>query len=68
MTESSGGDNTDWSGVKACIDSAGMSGLADAQAIAARAACYALVELGIPRILVVNQCIVSSTVPIRKTC
>lgn len=55
------GDNTDWSGVKTCIDSAGISGLADAPAIvlgaggAARAACYALVELGIPRILVVNR-------------
>lgn len=55
------GDNTDWSGVKACIDSAGISGLADAPAIvlgaggAARAACYALVELGIPKILVVNR-------------
>lgn len=55
------GDNTDWSGVKACIDSAGMSGLTDAPAIvlgaggAARAACYALVEMGFPRILVVNR-------------
>ncbi|KAI3391907.1 hypothetical protein diail_6647 [Diaporthe ilicicola] len=55
------GDNTDWSGITACIDSAGVSGLADAPAIvlgaggAARAACYALVELGIPRILVVNR-------------
>ncbi|KAK7697991.1 hypothetical protein SLS64_012978 [Diaporthe eres] len=55
------GDNTDWSGVKTCIDGAGISGLADAPAIvlgaggAARAACYALVELGIPRILVVNR-------------
>lgn len=55
------GDNTDWSGVKACIDSAGLSGLADAPAIvlgaggAARAACYALVELGMTRIKVVNR-------------
>lgn len=55
------GDNTDWSGVKACIDSAGISGLADAPAIvlgaggAARAACYALVELGVSKILVVNR-------------
>lgn len=55
------GDNTDWSGVKTCIDSAGISGLSNAPAIvlgaggAARAACYALVELGIPRILVVNR-------------
>ncbi|KAK2599916.1 hypothetical protein N8I77_011633 [Diaporthe amygdali] len=55
------GDNTDWSGIKSCIDSAGITGLADAPAIvlgaggAARAACYALVELGIPRILVVNR-------------
>lgn len=55
------GDNTDWSGVKACIDSAGISRLTDASAIvlgaggAARAACYALVEMGFPRILVVNR-------------
>lgn len=55
------GDNTDWSGVKACIDSAGISGLTDSPAIvlgaggAARAACYALVEMGFPRILVVNR-------------
>lgn len=55
------GDNTDWSGVKACIDSAGISGLTDAPAIVlgagggARAACYALVEMGFPRILVVNR-------------
>lgn len=55
------GDNTDWSGIQACIDSAGVSGLADAPAIvlgaggAARAACYALVELGVPKIVVVNR-------------
>lgn len=55
------GDNTDWSGVKACIDSARIPGLADAPAIvlgaggAARAACYALVELGVSRIVVVNR-------------
>lgn len=55
------GDNTDWSGVKACIDGAGVPGLADGPAIvlgaggAARAACYALVELGITRVLVVNR-------------
>lgn len=55
------GDNTDWSGVRACIDSAAIPGLAGAPAIvlgaggAARAACYALVELGISRIVVVNR-------------
>lgn len=55
------GDNTDWSGIRACIDGAGMSGLADTPAIvlgaggAARAACYALVELGVSKIVVVNR-------------
>ncbi|KAL1848723.1 hypothetical protein Daus18300_013513 [Diaporthe australafricana] len=64
ISKSSGrlcGDNTDWFGIKACIDSVGMFGLAGTPAIvlgaggAARAACYALVELGIPKILVVNR-------------
>ncbi|KAG8167060.1 hypothetical protein KVR01_002749 [Diaporthe batatas] len=55
------GDNTDWSGIKACIESADISGLSDSPAIvvgaggAARAACYALIQLGIPKIVVVNR-------------
>jgi len=55
------GDNTDWSGIKACIESARISGLSDAPGIvlgaggAARAACYALVQLGIPKIVVINR-------------
>lgn len=55
------GDNTDWSGIKACIDSADISMLSDSPAIvvgaggAARAACYALIQLGIPKIVVVNR-------------
>lgn len=55
------GDNTDWSGIKACIDSADISGLVESPAIvlgaggAARAACYALIQLGIPKIVVVNR-------------
>jgi shikimate-5-dehydrogenase len=55
------GDNTDWSGIKACVDSTGISGLSDAPALvlgaggAARAACYSLIQLGIPRIVVVNR-------------
>lgn len=55
------GDNTDWIGVKTCIDGARIPGLTDAPAIvlgaggAARAACHALVEMGVPRILVINR-------------
>jgi len=55
------GDNTDWSGIKACIEGSGCRDLESSPAIvvgaggAARAACYAIQSLGIPEVINVNR-------------
>ncbi|KAL1624268.1 hypothetical protein SLS56_007970 [Neofusicoccum ribis] len=65
-TESNGrklllGDNTDWSGIKACIVKSSVSDYQSPSALvvgaggAARAACYALQTLQVPEIIVVNR-------------
>ncbi|WYZ39487.1 hypothetical protein EsH8_III_001401 [Colletotrichum jinshuiense] len=66
VNESSGerrllGDNTDWHGIKRCIEKSGVKGLQSSAALilgaggAARAACYAFLELGISEVLIVNR-------------
>ncbi|GKT46243.1 pentafunctional AROM polypeptide [Colletotrichum spaethianum] len=55
------GDNTDWHGIKRCIEKSGVEGLQSSAALilgsggAARAACYACLELGISEVLIVNR-------------
>ncbi|GME41175.1 Shikimate-5-dehydrogenase [Neofusicoccum parvum] len=55
------GDNTDWSGIKACIVKSRVSDYQSSSALvvgaggAARAACYALQTLQVPEIIVVNR-------------
>ncbi|KAK0375399.1 shikimate-5-dehydrogenase [Colletotrichum limetticola] len=57
------GDNTDWHGIRRCIERSGISDLRSSTALvlgaggAARAACYAIQELGITQLLVVNRTI-----------
>ncbi|KAI3548946.1 shikimate-5-dehydrogenase [Colletotrichum abscissum] len=57
------GDNTDWHGIRRCIERSGISNLRSSTALvlgaggAARAACYAIQELGITQLLVVNRTI-----------
>ena len=55
------GDNTDWVGIKRCIERSELNGLDKASALvvgaggAARAACYAIRELGVPELIIVNR-------------
>ncbi|KAL2884206.1 hypothetical protein SGCOL_000145 [Colletotrichum sp. CLE4] len=55
------GDNTDWHGIRRCIERGGLTDFGSSTALilgaggAARAACYAIQELGIRRLLVVNR-------------
>ncbi|KAH8738397.1 type I 3-dehydroquinase-domain-containing protein [Ilyonectria robusta] len=55
------GDNTDWLGIKRCIDSASVRHLGTSAALvlgaggAARAACYAIQSLGVQHLLIVNR-------------
>jgi shikimate-5-dehydrogenase len=55
------GDNTDWSGITACIIKSGVRDLKSSSAVvlgaggAARAACYALQTLGISEVVIVNR-------------
>ncbi|GME30466.1 Shikimate-5-dehydrogenase [Neofusicoccum parvum] len=55
------GDNTDWSGIKACIAKCRVSDYQSSSALvvgaggAARAACYALQTLQVPEIIIVNR-------------
>jgi shikimate-5-dehydrogenase len=55
------GENTDWLGIKACIEEGGISGLGSSSALvigaggAARAACYAVQALGMTDICLVNR-------------
>lgn len=55
------GDNTDWLGIRRCIDLASVSRLETSAALvlgaggAARAACYAVKSLGIQQLLIVNR-------------
>ncbi|KAF7555393.1 hypothetical protein G7Z17_g2239 [Cylindrodendrum hubeiense] len=55
------GDNTDWLGIKRCIDSASIGDVSTSAALvlgaggAARAACYAVQSLGIEQLIIVNR-------------
>ncbi|KAH7141498.1 hypothetical protein B0J13DRAFT_526742 [Dactylonectria estremocensis] len=55
------GDNTDWLGIKSCIESASVGQLRSSTALvlgaggAARAACHAIQSLGIPELVIVNR-------------
>ncbi|KAM5356459.1 hypothetical protein ACJ41O_003105 [Fusarium nematophilum] len=55
------GDNTDWVGIKRCVEKAGVQDLASSAAVvlgaggAARAACYAVQTLGIQELFIVNR-------------
>jgi shikimate-5-dehydrogenase len=55
------GDNTDWSGIRACLVKGGVKGGNDCSALvigaggAARAACYAIQTLNISKIVLVNR-------------
>lgn len=55
------GDNSDWAGIKACIDKSGLKNLESSPALvlgaggAARAACYAIKTIGIREIAIVNR-------------
>ncbi|KAF8861466.1 shikimate-5-dehydrogenase [Acephala macrosclerotiorum] len=55
------GDNTDWEGIKACILKSGVEGLEGSRALvlgaggAARAACFALQQIGILDVVIVNR-------------
>jgi shikimate-5-dehydrogenase len=55
------GDNTDWVGIKRCIEKSKLENLNTASALvvgaggAARAACYALQELGVSELAIVNR-------------
>ncbi|KAH0430354.1 shikimate dehydrogenase substrate binding domain-containing protein [Colletotrichum camelliae] len=55
------GDNTDWHGIKRCIAKSELQGLQSSAALvlgaggAARAACFAIQELGISEVLIVNR-------------
>ncbi|POR31400.1 Quinate repressor protein [Tolypocladium paradoxum] len=55
------GDNTDWLGIKRCIERSGLDNLQSSSALvlgaggAARAACYAIQTLGIPSLVIVNR-------------
>lgn len=57
------GDNTDWVGIKRCIERSNLKNLHASSALvvgaggAARAACYALLQLGVSELLVVNRTI-----------
>ncbi|GKT94711.1 shikimate dehydrogenase substrate binding domain-containing protein [Colletotrichum tofieldiae] len=55
------GDNTDWHGIKRCIEKSGVKGIQSSAALilgaggAARAAFYACLDLGISEVLIVNR-------------
>ncbi|KAF5664998.1 shikimate-5-dehydrogenase [Fusarium heterosporum] len=55
------GDNTDWIGIKRCVDKAGIGDFSSSSALvfgaggAARAACYAIQTLGFHELIVVNR-------------
>lgn len=55
------GDNTDWLGIKRCVVSASLSDIQSSAALvlgaggAARAACYAVEEMGIKDLIIVNR-------------
>ncbi|KAF9875061.1 quinate pathway repressor protein [Colletotrichum karsti] len=55
------GDNTDWHGIKRCIEKSGIEDLRSSAALilgaggAARAACFAVQEIGISEVIVVNR-------------
>ncbi|KAJ3536228.1 hypothetical protein NM208_g6812 [Fusarium decemcellulare] len=55
------GDNTDWIGIKRCIEKSGVHDLESSAALvlgaggAARAACYAIQDLGITNLVLVNR-------------
>ncbi|KAK7429108.1 hypothetical protein QQZ08_004323 [Neonectria magnoliae] len=55
------GDNTDWLGIKKCIESASLGHVHSSAALvlgaggAARAACYAIQSLGIQEVIIVNR-------------
>ncbi|KAF4333873.1 shikimate-5-dehydrogenase [Fusarium beomiforme] len=57
------GDNTDWIGIKRCVEKAGAKDYASSSALvlgaggAARAACYAVQTLGFAELIVVNRTI-----------
>ncbi|CAI4217660.1 unnamed protein product [Parascedosporium putredinis] len=57
------GDNTDWLGIKACIESTGVTNLSSSTVLilgaggAARAACHAVEMLGIKDLIIVNRTI-----------
>ncbi|KAF9773884.1 hypothetical protein IL306_008213 [Fusarium sp. DS 682] len=57
------GDNTDWIGIKRCVERAGASEFASSSALvlgaggAARAACYAVQTLGFGELIIVNRTI-----------